>query len=164
MDSQAIRITEDQRALVELALWFHDAVYTPGNPDNESRSAHLFEELAVGHLKADAIEQIYSLIVATEHSGIPQSYLERLMVDIDLSSFSLSRKEFLQDGYRIRQEFDEFSDRDFVKTQTGFLAMLLNRKSIYLTPYFHTRYEARARMNIINLLELYNSGFSPTLD
>lgn len=164
LDAQTIRITEHQHALVELALWFHDAVYTPGNSDNENRSAHLFEELSVGHLRADAIKQIYSLIVATEHKSVPQSHLEQLMVDIDLSSFSVSRKKFLQDGYRIRQEFGEFSDREFVKTQTEFLIMLLNRKSIYLTPYFRARYEVRARLNIINLLELYNSGFSPTLD
>lgn len=154
-------ISAHQYTLMELALWFHDAVYIPGRLDNEMRSAELFRETATGHLEEHSIAEICDLIVATEHSNNPTGYLEQLMVDIDLSGFALDRKEFLMNSCRLRQEFDAISDKEFIRLQTRFLTMLRNRKSIYLTPYFRARYETRARENISHLLETYNSGFLP---
>src|SRR5436853_5424394 len=38
----------DDRDAVEIALWFHDAVYEPSCPDNERNSAELFLQQSRG--------------------------------------------------------------------------------------------------------------------
>ena len=55
---------------VELALWFHDAVYGTRNQDNEEQSGE-WARTAVEHagLPASVGEGVYALILATKHDA-----------------------------------------------------------------------------------------------
>lgn len=146
---------------VELATWFHDAVYHAGSPDNESKSADWFRDRSENYLEENTIEHVSNLITITEHRNQPQTDLEKLMVDVDLSSFSLPFDQFLRDGSNVRKEFKAYSDEKFVAGQRSFLTGLIGRSSIFSTDYFHQHYEKKARDNINKLLKMYDQGYRP---
>jgi len=146
---------------VELATWFHDAVYHAGSSNNERKSAEWFRDRSNRHLDENTIDHVCNLITITEHRTQPQTDLEQLMVDVDLSSFSLPFDQFLQDGSNVRKEFKAYSDEKFVAGQRSFLTSLIGRSSIFSTDYFHQHYEKRARDNINKLLKMYDQGYRP---
>ncbi len=146
---------------VELATWFHDAVYHAGSPDNERKSAEWFKDRSNTHLYENTIDCVSNLITITEHRNQPQTDLEKLMVDVDLSSFSLPFEQFLRDGSNVRKEFKKYSDEKFVAGQRNFLNSLIGRSSIFSTDYFHRHYEKRARDNINQLLKMFDQGYRP---
>lgn len=146
---------------VEMAVWFHDAIYDAGDPENERNSARMFRRCADRHMAEDAISEVENLIVATTHRETPANWQEELLVDVDLSSFGLPWEKFVEDGRNIRREFGDLSDEDFVLSQGRFLKQLLNRQSIYHTRYFRGRYEQTARDNIRQILLDYERGMAP---
>jgi predicted metal-dependent HD superfamily phosphohydrolase len=67
LDSVAGLATE--QAEVELALWFHDAVYNPYSSGNEERSADWACSFLGRHaVNGDCIGRIRELILATRHA------------------------------------------------------------------------------------------------
>ena len=146
---------------VEMAVWFHDAIFTAGDPDNEYKSARWFRQCAEQHVAEDDIVEVERLIVATTHRDTPANWREQLLVDVDLSSFGLPWDKFLQDGRNIRREFSELTDNEFVTSQGRFLQRLLDRPTIYHTDYFQQNYEQTARDNIQRILTDYDRGLAP---
>lgn len=133
---------------IELAIWFHDAVYDPAAGDNELRSAQLFDSLLGPHLPRERAARIHSLIRDTEHPSEPEDIDARLMVDIDLSSFALPWDEFMRDTHAIHSELAHIPEPQLVAGKRKFLNKLLSRSSIYLTAHFREHLEAQARSNI----------------
>ena len=142
---------------IEMAIWCHDVVYTPGDPDNEIKSAAWFKSHANAHISPSDIQIVFNLITITEHRDSPVTHDEKLMVDIDLSSLGLPKEKFKTDGERVRQEFPEMSDREFIEGQKKFLESLIQRPSLYCTDYFQKQYELAAQKNITQLLKQYET-------
>jgi len=151
----AAHLLMDSADVVEMALWFHDAIYNPGAPDNEQRSADLFEHFARGSLNSDFIEEVRGAILDTTHQRLPTATNARYVVDIDLSSFGLPWQAFMADSHALRKEQKHLSDEEFFPKKCAFLHSLLARTSIYSTDYFRDRYEAVARSNISRYLGLF---------
>ncbi|MDG4560783.1 MAG: hypothetical protein P9E88_05770 [Candidatus Competibacter sp.] len=143
----------DDPDAVEIALWFHDAVYRSGAMDNERRSADLFRQWSEGHADAAFLQQVDDLIMATTHRDPPIQRDERFVVDIDLSSFGLPWAAFEQDGHRIRAECAEIGDEAYYPGQLRFLLFLQGRPTFFLTEFFQQRYERIARNNIHRVIE-----------
>jgi predicted metal-dependent HD superfamily phosphohydrolase len=77
----AVRLSE-----IELALWFHDAVYDVHRQDNEERSAAWAEsESRKAGLSIDVASRVRDLIMATKHDAVPDSADAKLLVDVDLA-------------------------------------------------------------------------------
>ena len=55
---------------VALALWFHDVIYDPQAPDNELKSAELFEQLMAQDLSFDTLKKIKRWILATQKHAL----------------------------------------------------------------------------------------------
>lgn len=138
---------------VELAIWFHDVIYTPGAPDNESRSAEWFAEQSAGWLAEDTIAQVTDYIMSTTHRELPDDPGAQYVVDVDISGMGMSAENFDRDSASIRKEFAHLNDADFNRGQAVFLQKLLDRPRIYATDFFYDLCEATARRNIAGLLE-----------
>src|SRR5690606_12945472 len=73
-------------AEVEIALWFHDAIYAVRASDNEARSADWAEaELRKAGVPEPRIARVRNHILATRHSALPEGSDQALLIDIDLS-------------------------------------------------------------------------------
>ncbi len=155
-----IEMLDDCRALlrqpdlVELAIWFHDAIFVPGNADNEARSAVLYQELAQNAHPDEYRKRIPRMIMATLHDG---NALEdddtHYLVDIDLSSFGLPWEDFLRDSLNLRRENQKTEDEDYYRGQFGFQRALLAREQFFRTEFFRQRFESRARDNLARYFE-----------
>lgn len=144
----------DDPDAVELAVWFHDVIFEPGNPDNEALSAELYAELSDTVHSSRTRTQVHRLIMATRHNGDALHDEDaKYMVDIDLSSFGLPWDVFLRDSENLRREAGDLSDTEFYQKAIGFHDYLQARERFFQTDFFAERFESRARKNIARYIE-----------
>ncbi len=134
---------------VEMALWFHDAIYDVKVHDNEQRSAEWSRDalLAAG-VSSESAKHVHDLVLATRHTAVPSGQDERLLVDIDLSILAAERARFDEYEQQIRQEYRYVPGFLFRRKRREILKGFLDRPAIYSTPHFHDRLEGRARDNL----------------
>jgi predicted metal-dependent HD superfamily phosphohydrolase len=134
---------------VEVAIWFHDAVYVPDGSNNEDRSARLAQTalLACG-VALEVSRRVAELVLATRHLTIPRDGDAQLLCDIDLSILGREPGVFDEFERRIRQEYGWVPEPIYRASRSEVLAGFLRRRSIYQTEYFRSRYEAPARANL----------------
>lgn len=139
---------------IELALWFHDVVYDTHRHDNEEASAALAEShLIQAGLPLEHIAQVTHLILATKHSATPPTGDAAWIVDIDLAILGADAARFDDYETQIRQEYHWVPEPDFCQGRASVLRMFLDREAIYITPAFHSRFEATARQNLQRSLD-----------
>lgn len=136
-------------AEIEIALWFHDAIYDPQATDNERRSAEwATRELESAGAAQNLSASIESLILITQHNAIPVAHDEQLLVDIDLSILGASRERFFEYEDQIRFEYSWVPDPIFRRERAKVLQHFLSRPSIYSTGSFREKLEVDARRNL----------------
>ena len=134
---------------VEVALWFHDAIYDVRRSDNEERSADWASAaVAAAGVAAAIVERIRSLVLATKHTGSPGSDDERLLVDVDLAILGAPAQRFAECERQIRAESSWVPQPLFDEKRGAILRSFLDRERIFATPLFHSRFEAAARVNL----------------
>lgn len=134
---------------VELALWFHDAVYQPKAKDNEERSAEwAARALVAAGVEAASIDRVHALVMATRHEAAPIDPDQQLLVDIDLSILGSPEERFAEYDRQIREEYCWVPGLVYRFKRRQVLGGFLARSSIYLTPEFQSRFESRARENL----------------
>jgi predicted metal-dependent HD superfamily phosphohydrolase len=137
-----------QPEAVELALWFHDAVYDPKAGDNEEQSAALAKSCLEAAGWPDLAETVAALVMATQlhdTAAVPDA---ALMVDVDLSILGQGETRFAEYEAQIRQEYGWVPKPIFDSRRTEILQRFLDREHIYTTEYFAIRYERNARHNL----------------
>ncbi len=145
-DSARAHMTEPDA--VELAIWFHDAIYDARAHDNEAASAAFFEREAKGDMPESLRHLVHDLIMITTHTTLPSTNDECFIVDIDLSGFGLPWQEFIADSAAVRAEFSHQSDAEFIPRHRAFIESLLKRKEFCFTAFFREKHEQIARSNI----------------
>ena len=134
---------------VEIALWFHDAVYDLKAKDNEARSAAWAEQaLSAAQVGSDVRARVHELIMATCHAAQPESEDGRLLVDIDLSILGAEPERFDEYEVQVRQEYAWVPGPLFRRKRKELLQGFLARQHIYATEWFQQRFEAMARSNL----------------
>ena len=150
----------EDRDAVEVAIWFHDAIYEPGDATNEERSARLFLTQSTG-ARPLFRRRVCGLILTTRHCMHSRGTDRRFIEDIDLAGFAAPWDDFIRSGDLLRAEFAAHADGQYYPSQVRFLANLQSRPRFFRTDYFHDKYEARARQNVRRLLdELAQRGFA----
>ncbi|MFO0950500.1 MAG: hypothetical protein U0835_04985 [Isosphaeraceae bacterium] len=135
-------------AEVELAVWFHDAVYDPRRSDNEEMSAAWAERaLRDSGVPPEPVERVSQMILATKrHEAEDQD--TQILLDLDLSILGATAERFEEYDRAIRQEYAWVPDAEYRAGRGKILLSFLNRPTIYRTPFVRERCEARARENL----------------
>lgn len=148
------RDLSEQPPEVELAIWFHDAVYDTRRSDNEERSADWARSfLGSEGVEEAAIQRIGALIMATKGHENPVGIDQRLIADIDLSILGRDPESFERYDRAIRAEYAWVPEERFRLARAAVLDGFLGREAIYATPVFRERYERQARRNIARKLD-----------
>jgi len=144
-----IRSCAEHPAEVEVALWFHDAIYEPSSNANEAKSAELASskiQIAGGSL--ECIKRVSTLIMATQHAAVPQSEDANVLVDVDLAILGESAERFDEYEIQVREEYSWVPEFIFQRERKRILREFLARPAIFNTALFRERYESRARDNL----------------
>jgi len=136
-------------AEVEVALWFHDAIYDVKRSDNEERSAEWAKaELMSANVPPQVAERIHALVMATKHSATPVEIDEQVLIDVDLGILGSSESRFAEYERQIRAEYAFVPSLLFKRKRRAILQSFIDRPRIYSTSHFHAAFEARARTNL----------------
>ena len=138
-----------QPAAVELALWFHDAVYDPKAGDNEENSAALARQcLAEAGASGALAEAVAKLVMATKSHEVGANADAGLMVDVDLSILGKHEKRFSEYERQIREEYAWVPQPVFAARRAEILQRFVARPRIFATGWFWEKYERQARQNL----------------
>lgn len=139
----------DKPEHIELALWFHDAIYSPYSSTNEKESAEWAKEfLQQNKVARKLIEKIYRLIMATLHQHQPVIDDEKLLVDIDLSILGSNLQVYNQFEENVRMEYRFVPKIIYRRKRKEILKSFLERERIYSTDFFYSSLELNARRNL----------------
>ena len=147
------------RIAVELAIWFHDSIYIPGNPNNESESGRLLRAQTQRMMIDPAqIEAAVALVVATRHKQDPyEPMLDRdslFLTDMDLSIFGSDPGIYDAYAKSIGIEYSKLPPDRFAAGRIRILEDFLDRPHIYSTAAFITNHEESARANLVREIAL----------
>jgi predicted metal-dependent HD superfamily phosphohydrolase len=143
----------DDPIAVELAVWFHDAVYEPGSEDNEAASARLAGETLVGWEFDDArVAQVVDLVLATK-DHTPDVTDAPVLIDADLAVLASPPEAYDVYHRALRVEYGQLDESDWRAGRAEFLRSMLDRQSIFTTPTMRQRGEPVARRNLADELE-----------
>jgi predicted metal-dependent HD superfamily phosphohydrolase len=145
----SMRELAQEPAEVELALWFHDAVYEPRSSNNEERSADWACELLNRHcVEASRVERVRTHIMATRHEAPATLPDSQLLVDIDLSILGAAEATYAKFESDVRQEYRWVPSLLFRRKRAEILQSFLDRPRLYNTRPMYDRLEAPARRNL----------------
>ncbi len=151
---QELRALARKPEEIELALWFHDAIYDTRRKDNEEKSAEWARSTVVeAGVAAPAGDRVYELVMATRHNAVPAGLDAQILVDVDLSILGASPDRFDEYERQIRQEYSWVPGLLFRRERRKVLTDFLKRRTIFQTKQFIAAYEARARANLQRSIE-----------
>jgi predicted metal-dependent HD superfamily phosphohydrolase len=135
---------------VQLAAWFHDAVYDPRAADNEARSAaYATASLAALKLPPAQISSVERLILATRnHLAEPGDHDAHVLLDADLAILGSPPAQYDAYARAIRQEYGWVPEVQYRHGRGQVLERFLARDRIYYTQAMTTLYEQAARRNL----------------
>jgi predicted metal-dependent HD superfamily phosphohydrolase len=146
---RAVRGCAREPVLVELALWFHDAVYHADRSDNEEQSAHWASRcLLEAGADTETADTVAHLILATRHDSEMPEGDAALLCDIDLAILGAPRRAYHRYQQAIRDEYAWVPEALYQGSRAKVLQRLLGREKIYNTELFSQRLERRARANL----------------
>ena len=134
---------------MQLALWFHDAIYDTRAQDNEERSAiWAADSLRGAGVREDVAARVHALVMVTKHAAVPSGADAELLVDVDLSILGAPEARFAEYERQVRREYAWVPEDAFRRARARVLESFLARPRIYSTRWFERRLEERARANL----------------
>jgi predicted metal-dependent HD superfamily phosphohydrolase len=149
--SRLTSITDDPSA-VQLAIWFHDAVYDARASDNEARSADLAVTLLgpIG-VPGSELDRVTRLIHTTAHLADDRPPGDRetaILLDADLAILGAAPERYTRYAGAIRAEYAWVPEPEYRAARTTVLDRFLARPRIFWTDLAYQEGEERARTNM----------------
>jgi predicted metal-dependent HD superfamily phosphohydrolase len=133
------------RDAVELAAWFHNAVYDVTRDDNEDRSADLARELLGS---APLRDEVARLVLLTKTHDVADGDMNGAVLnDADMSILGSAPDRYRSYARGVREEYAHISDAEYAATRVRLLTALLDGP-LYFTEPGRRRWEAQARRNV----------------
>lgn len=147
----------EKDVVLELAIWYHDAVFDPTRTNNEELSAELAEKnLSQIGLKSKLISQVLDSVLSTKTHNAKDKIQEKL-IDLDLNILGASEKDYARYRQAIRLEYAWVPDEIYQYQRSLVMQRFLDRETIF---YAAKDLEVQARENLareIRLLQDYAS-------
>lgn len=150
-------ITPRKKAVLELALWYHDFKDDKLNPNAINESAEFAGKFLQNSKSYKAqVPLLKDLIMATKYFAVPvpakkskSKDLINLMRDLDFSALACKQRRFYKNSFRLRKEaaYVGKTPEQQIISQKWFLENLINQPNIFKTSFFRTL-EIKARKNI----------------
>ncbi len=138
---------------IEVAIWFHDAIYDTRRADNEMQSAEWAKRyLSSENGSPDMISRVVKMINGTK-SHVVTGIDAELMIDIDLMILGAAPSEFEAYDLSIRKEYCWVPEEQYRLARVAVLRGFIQRESIFKTIDFRQRYESQARNNLSRKIE-----------
>jgi predicted metal-dependent HD superfamily phosphohydrolase len=139
-------------ASVELAAFFHDAVYEPRATAgaNERDSAEL-AATSLGSLGVPAatVNEVARLVLTTVDHRVPVEDADGAVLnDADLAVLAAPRPAYAAYAEAVRAEYAWLDDPTWRAGRAGVLAGLLDRPRLFMTSRGFAQWEAAARENV----------------
>ncbi|EXB27749.1 putative n-methyl-D-aspartate receptor NMDAR2C subunit [Acinetobacter baumannii 1437282] len=138
---------------VELALWFHDAIYDPQAKDNELKSAELFGRYMAHDLSVEIVKKIKRWIITTQKHEATDELDLQFLLDIDLAILATSPARFAEYEQQIQQEYAWVESEIYSIKRKEVLAHFYQAEPLYQTEYFQQNFEQRAKVNLREILD-----------
>jgi predicted metal-dependent HD superfamily phosphohydrolase len=133
---------------VQLAAWFHDALYD-GERDSEERGAAWAEEALPAFVAQRTVDEVARLVRLTEthhaEEGDPNG---AALSDADLGILAASVERYDEYADAVRREYAHLGDEEYRLGRNQVLQNLLNRAELFHTAHGRTRWEPPARANL----------------
>ncbi|PKH09491.1 hypothetical protein CXF93_01240 [Moritella sp. Urea-trap-13] len=152
----------DNPLAVALAIWFRDIIYDVRRSDNEEKSAqYAVTALTNFAVSTRLVQQVYELILLTQHPSKPSHKLkglvthhdQALFLDIDLTILGQQGAIYANYEQAIRAEYQHVPLCLYKLGRKRLLKQLLRQPKIYYSDYFTEKFESQARVNIQSVLK-----------
>jgi len=149
----------DNAASVELAIFYHDAVYDVWMENNEEQSYELLKQ-HLTHLGIPRYVELRGLILATRHISPPETTDQALLMDIDLARLLAEPTQLREYSRQLRLEYGCYSDAEYRSGRTDFLNKMLARERLLYSDRYKDR-EPELRANLKQLLQDLKPAVGP---
>jgi len=147
------KLSAEELMLLQLAAWFHDAVYQ-GTAEDEFKSAVLARERLDSVLSARAVSTVSDLILLTAgHNPKESDRLGRILCDADLEVLARPEPAYQRYAHAIYQEYAHLPRHVLAEGRSRILTALLEKATIYATAAGRDLWESAARSNVSRELE-----------
>lgn len=136
--------------LVQLASWFHDAVYTGAAGADEQASADLAAHtLPATGLSPAEIDEVTRLVLLTRsHSPGTGDKAGALLCDADLAVLGRDTTGYARYLHQVRAEYAHVSEPDWITGRSAVVRHLLAQMPLFRTSAGAARWETTARANL----------------
>jgi len=124
MIGEGFELGREDMALLELATWFHDTGYSLGPADHEDRSCLQADRFLRGKISDEALQTIFNCIRATKVPQQPNTLLEQIICDADLSHLGMD--SYWDRNGKFRQELilarkNVMSEQEWIDFEINFM-------------------------------------------
>ncbi len=163
--AEGFQLTERDMLMLLIATWFHDTGYSEGPNDHEERSCNNADRFLRGRITDEELEKVIACIRATKVPQHPQTLLEQIICDADLSH--LGMESYWDRTGKYRQELTltkkiVMGEQEWVDFEINFML-----KHNYHTAVANQLFNKRKAKHIQQLLKLkhrLNPEQAPTVE
>jgi predicted metal-dependent HD superfamily phosphohydrolase len=139
---------------VELAIWYHDAVYDPAAPagENEANSA------ALAAAEGCDDEVVRLILLTAGHEATSDDRNGAVLADVDLAILGAPPERYARYAADVRAEYAHVSDEAWRPGRSAVLRRFLARPRLFVTDRAHAALDGAARRNLAAELAALDGG------